>query len=645
MPYGVNLSFWTVIELALACVLLLLAIDRPDLGRKAWTHVQIAARRLERRPLIMIALAGAAPVVLRLALLPLVPVPEPYVMEEFNHLFLIDTYLLGRIANPVHPLAVMIQSYQQIEWPSLVSARPPLPPIFLYLGKLVFGSPFAGNLMALGATMAAICWALQAWVGERMAAITTLLAVMTFGVFGYWVNSYWGATTIVLGGALLFGAVPRLEQRPTLAMALVCIVGTALLAGTRPFENGVFALIVFGWLAWRYLQTDLRPLIGRAVLVFVLPLAIGTLGILALQLSYNAGTTGNPLLMPYQIWRASQDVTPNFLWQPNGPEPTFYHLGAAYFSAWNLAVADLVRDGGITGAAYLFSRHAVTFRDLLGPFLFIAFACWSPRKINTVSPTLGSQFFVYGLWLVLTLLAVSGPMAGSAIKLLVLYILFKRWANPVERLPVLVILGGMIATSLSSFYMNIYFAAYTVPLLVLVANGLGTLARWHGRIGRSIAGYILIGASLVPLGQAVDAALNLVGAGWPRNGPALSHFDKHYPSPRAEVIATVGNLPGRHVIFVEVNGPLPDSVDPVWNAPDVDAQKVVWLRRLRPDWTATAQTYYAGRSFWLMDMDQEGKYTLARFPIGNTAQAIPLVDLPNPDRVPAEKLGARATAP
>jgi hypothetical protein len=115
MPYTINLSYATFAELVLACLLVLAAARSGDFGRSLYVQASIVARYLTRRPRLMIALAGLVPVIIRVMLLPIVPVPEPYVMEEYNHLFLTATYDQGRITNPIHPLAVLIQSYQQIE--------------------------------------------------------------------------------------------------------------------------------------------------------------------------------------------------------------------------------------------------------------------------------------------------------------------------------------------------------------------------------------------------------------------------------------------------------------------------------------------------------------------------------------------------
>ena len=113
-PIGFGASDF--IELAFAAALVSAAF--------AWGWWKDAARRFaERTGWCMIALF-AAPIVLRVALLPLHPIPTPLGSDDFSYLLLGDTLAHFRLANPVHPMHRFFESVFILQEPSYSSIYP-----------------------------------------------------------------------------------------------------------------------------------------------------------------------------------------------------------------------------------------------------------------------------------------------------------------------------------------------------------------------------------------------------------------------------------------------------------------------------------------------------------------------------------------
>jgi hypothetical protein len=195
-----------------------------------------------------------------------------------------------------------------------------------------------------------------------------LLAIMRFGTFTYWANSYWGGAMGAIGGALLLGALPRIKRSPRVRNALVMGLGLAILATSRPFEGVVLSLpVAIALLVW--IAGNQRPPLPIALRSVVLPLCL-VLIVLGGGITYYCyRITGNPLELPYQAERQQYAVAPVMLWQTPRPEPTYHNevLKRVYArdEVWAYETFRTVR-GGI-------SKLIRTWKFYFGPSLTLPF--------------------------------------------------------------------------------------------------------------------------------------------------------------------------------------------------------------------------------------------------------------------------------
>jgi hypothetical protein len=331
------LSIQPLLEaLALVGLILVILLRRKSADRSRPTAFFRWFLSARRRPWIAFLLVGLLAFAASALLTVFTGIPQPRIHDEFSYLLAADTFAHGRLANPPHPLWMHFETFYVIQHPTYASKYPPAQGLMLALGQVIFGHPIVGVWLSVGLACAASCWMLAgwcslpwAWIGGLVALVSLVfsrhMSVLPLGLgYAYWSQSYWGGAVAALGGALVFGALPRIMKDPRLRDALWLALGLAILANSRPFEGLVVsipvAVVLIIWI-FRNKCISYRDLFYRLVLPVVLVLLITA----SWMGFYNYRVTGKPFLMPFQVHESSYAIASQFLWQPLRAEPQYNH--------------------------------------------------------------------------------------------------------------------------------------------------------------------------------------------------------------------------------------------------------------------------------------------------------------------------------
>jgi hypothetical protein len=535
------------IELFLAALLALFILTR------SWVapHVE---RFASRTGWCMLLLA-IMPVALRLLLLPGHPVPTPDIYDEFSHLLAADTLRHFRLANPPHALPQFFETFFVLQEPSYSSIYPVGQGLILAIGWTIFGLPWAGVLMSVGAFCALCYWMLRAWTRPVWSLLGGLIAVIEFGPLNQWTNSYWGGAVPAAAGCLVFGALPRLRVDPRLRDAVLLGLGLGIHWLTRPFETIFLALsVTLFFLPALRRREEVRRLGKFAAIV-----ALAALPAIAITLLHDKRVTGSWLTMPEVLSEYQYGVPAALTIQ----EPFVPHRE-------------------------LTPQQALDYRMQRG------FQGQNPETLETFLLRLEYRARFYRFFL----------LPPLYVALLAFLVTIREYRFLWAALTLALFALGVNFFPAFQFH---YIAACACLFVLVSVTGLERLSRWTIRgfpVGAQ-ASWLLVMLCFahfvfwygLHLFERADFALAMLRY---ETWDSINHRN---PERRILVTRELAQTPGKLLVFVRYSPQHIFQDEWVYNGADIDNSRIVWARDLGADEDEQLRRYYPDRAAWLLEPD------------------------------------------
>jgi len=499
----------------------------------------------------MLALA-ALPAALRLALLPHHPVPAPAIYDEFSHLLVADTLRHFRFANPPHALPQFFETFFVLQRPTYSSIYPIGQGLALAIGRAIFGTPWAGVILSVSALCACSYWMLRAWVRPTWALLGGLLAVIEFGPLDQWMNGYWGGAVPATAGCLVFGALPRLVERRNKRDGMILGIGLAMHVISRPYESlflflSAAVFLLPEWRSWRILM---RPV---CIAITCIALALG------ITLIQNRQIGGSAFTLPYSLSQFQYGVPAALTFQAD-PIP---HRALTPQQELDYTMQTAFHGPGPETPAKFLTR--LEYRVRFYRFYFLP-ALYLALLVFVVTARTFRDLWVLGT-LALFALGVN---------------FFPNW----------------------QFH---YVAGVTCLFLLVSVSGLEKISRIHSRGLRTgeEAALLLIALCFAHflLWYTVHIFDNESFSIAMRRYETWDSINHSAGDARAEVNRQLATAPGKQLVFVRYWPQHIFQDEWVWNAADIDASPVVWVRDLGAEEDEKLRSLYPDRRVWLLEPD------------------------------------------
>lgn len=535
----------------LISLLIALAFFAPHRGMPWFGKIENALAGLTRHRERSVTVIGLTSLLVVMILTGIAGVPVPKVDDEFSYLLAADTFAHGRLTNPAHPMWMHFETFHTIQQPTYASRYPPGQGLILALGQVV-GHPVIGVWLSTALACAAICWMLMGWLPPRWALVGALFAILHPEIL-FWSQRYWGGSLTLVGGALALGGFRRLlpdcrdqQVRPRLRDAAFMSLGMSILIICRPYEGGVLTLIllttlIIALLSWR--KSSLAAAIARAVW----PIAVGLILTIGWMGYYNWRVTRDPFRMPQQVYVATYNAAPVFLWQkPASPRVYRHKQMQDFHMGWEF-------------------RHYIkqrSFGGLVGGVL--------ERFLRLVRGDLR-------LWPLLPAFAAI-PWA-----------LKNRWMQ-------LVLLIWLLFTAalLQVTWTFFHYAAPAFALFfVLAVQSLRYLRLWHWH-GKPVGLFLARGCLIL-------SVFSLPHTFW-------SVAQQNRYARRNQIISRLQHEGGKHLVIVHYDPNDNNSVEWVYNASAIDDSQIVWAREMEAAQNRELLNYFKDRRPWLLQVSRRSTH-------------------------------------